>query len=48
MSTSYDRMIGDIDYHVALKKLNPFILDTNGKTLLIKSLSLSELESLKD
>ena len=46
VSTSKDAIIGDSDYFVALKKVEQYSLDTNKNAILIKELSLAELESL--
>ena len=47
VSTSKDTVIGDTDYFVALKKVEQYSLDTNKNAILVKELSLIELESLK-
>lgn len=47
VSTSKDTIIGDADYLVALKKVEQYSLDTNKNAILVKELSLVELESLK-
>ena len=47
VSTSKDTIIGDADYFVALKKVEQYSLDTNKNAILVKELSLEELESLK-
>lgn len=47
VSTSKDTVIGDDDYFVALKKVEQYSLDTNKNAILVKELSLVELESLK-
>lgn len=47
VSTSKDTIIGDADCFIALKKAEQFSLDTNKNAILVKELSLEELESLK-
>ena len=47
VSTSKDTIIGDTDYFTALKKVEPYSLDTNKNAILVKELSLAELESLR-
>ena len=46
VSTTKDAVIGDLDYSVALSKLNNYKLDENDDSILIKGLSLEELEGL--
>ena len=46
VSTTKDAVIGDIDYSVALSKLNNYKLDENDDSILLRGLSLEELESL--
>ncbi|MDE6470904.1 MAG: DUF4299 domain-containing protein [Eubacterium sp.] len=46
VSTSKDSIIGDADYFMALKKAEQYAIDSNENALLIKGLSLAELESL--
>lgn len=46
VSISKDSVIGDIDYFTALKKAEKYVIDENDNSILIKGLSLSELESL--
>ena len=48
VSTSKDTIIGDSDYFVALKKIEQYSLDTNKNAILVKELSLAELEYLKE
>lgn len=48
VSTSKDSVIGDADYFTALKKAEKYVLDSNEDSVLIKGLSLAELESLKE
>lgn len=47
VSTSKETIIGDTDYFVALKKVEKYSLDTNKNAILVKELSLAELESLR-
>lgn len=47
-STSKATIIGDMDYFVALKKVEQYSLDANSSMLLVKELSLAELESLRE
>lgn len=44
VSTTKDNIIGECDYFIALKKLEKYILDFNENSILIKGLSLHELE----
>lgn len=46
VSTSKESIIGDVNYFVALKKVGQYSLDTNKNAILVKALSLIELESL--
>ncbi|WP_448754968.1 hypothetical protein [Agathobacter sp.] len=46
VSTTKDSIIGDCDYQKALKKLEKHTLDSNENTILIKGLSLDELEAI--
>ncbi|MCH5320340.1 MAG: DUF4299 family protein [Eubacterium sp.] len=46
VSTSKDSIIGDADYFTALKKAEKYAIDSNENSVLIKGLSLAELESL--
>ena len=46
VSTTKDGIIGDCDYQKALKKLEKHTLDSNENTILIKGLSLGELEAI--
>lgn len=48
ISTSKDAIIGDTDYFVALKKIERYSLDTTKNAILIKELSLAELEGLME
>ena len=46
VSTTKDSMIGDCDYQKALQKLEKYVLDSNENTILMKGLSLDELETV--
>ena len=46
VSITKDGVIGDCDYFDAIKKLEAFAVDSNDDNLLIRGLSLSELEDL--
>ena len=46
ISTTKDGIVGDSDYFSALKKLEKYTLDTNANTILVKGLSLEELENI--
>ena len=46
VSTTKDAVIGDIDYSTALSKLEDYELDETAETILIRGLSLEELEGL--
>ena len=48
VSTTKDTIIGDCDYHKALKKLEKYALDSNENTILMKGLSLDELEAIAE
>lgn len=48
ISTTKDAIVGDCDYFTALKKIEKYILDANANTVLIKGLSLEELNSIKE
>lgn len=47
ISTTKDTIIGDSDYFTALKNTEKYSLDSKQDSILIKGLSLSELESLR-
>lgn len=47
ISTTKEGIVGDIDYFTALKKVEKYILDTNKDAILIRGLSLEELDSIK-
>ena len=47
VSTSTQRVMGDIDYLTALRKIKAYTLDAEGESILVRELSLQELESLK-
>lgn len=46
VSTSTDSIIGEVDYYTALNNIKKYMLDSTGDSMLIKALSLTELESL--
>ena len=46
VSITKDSIIGDCDYFDAIKKLESFKLDSDNDNILVKGLSLSELEEL--
>lgn len=48
ISTTKDTVIGDADYFTALKAVEKHALDSKKDSILVKGLSLSELESLKE
>lgn len=48
VSISKDSVIGDVDYFTALKKAEKYALDSNKDSILIKGLSLDELEGLRE
>ena len=48
ISTTKDAVLGDSEYSLALKKLAPYILDTKDDSVLVKGLSLSQLESIPE
>lgn len=47
ISTSKEGIIGEGDYFMALKRVEKYALDKNKDFMLIKALSLNELEGLK-
>ncbi len=47
VSTSKDTIIGNVDYFDALNKIEQYSLDANKNAILVKELSLTELESLR-
>ncbi len=47
VSTTREGILGDCDYFAAIRKLEAFALDADPNNLLIKGLSLSELEELR-
>lgn len=47
VSTTEDMIIGDADYFTALKNVEKYVLDSKKDSVLVKGLSLSELESLR-
>ena len=46
VSTTKDTVIGDCDYFQALEKLESYILESHDDTILVRGLTLGELESL--
>lgn len=48
ISTTKNSIIGDCDYVIALKKLEKYALDSNTDTVLIRELTLEELESFQE
>lgn len=46
-SSVYNDIIGDADYFIALKNIEKYLLDSKKESILVKGLTLSELESLK-
>ena len=48
ISTTKDAVLGDCEYSLALKKLSPYILDAKDDSVLVKGLSLSQLESIPE
>ena len=47
VSTTKDTIIGDADYFIALNDVEKYALDSKKDSVLVKGLSLSELESLR-
>lgn len=47
VSTSKDSVIGDVDYFMALKKVEKYALNSSKDSVLIKALSFNELDSLR-
>ena len=48
VSTTKDCVIGDSDYFCALAKLKNYVQDTNDDAVLIRALSLEELEAIAE
>ena len=46
VSTTNNRILGDIDYYDAIKKLMKYVIDENDNIILIKKLSLEELNDV--
>ena len=46
VSISKNSVIGIVDYSAALKKVEKYVLDSDKDSILVRGLSLSELESL--
>ena len=47
VSTTKDTIVGDADYFTALQNVEKYALDSKKDSVLVKRLSLSELESLR-
>lgn len=47
VSTTKDTIVGDADYFTALQNVEKYALDSKKDSVLVKGLSLSELESLR-
>lgn len=47
ISTTKEKILGDSDYLTALKRVEKYILDSNNNSILIRGLSLEELENVK-
>lgn len=47
ISTTKDAIIGDADYQTALRNAEKYALDRNQTSILVRGLSLTELEALK-
>ena len=48
ISTTKDAVLGDCEYSLALEKLAPYILDAKDDSVLVRGLSLSELETIPE
>ena len=48
VSISKSSIIGIVDYPVALKKVEKYVLDSDKDSILVRGLSLAELESVKE
>jgi hypothetical protein len=46
ISTTNNGVLGDIDYYDAIKKLMKYVIDENDNNILIKKLSLEELNEM--
>ena len=46
VSLTTDESLGFLEYHTALQRLQPYILERSGDYLLIRGLSLAEMEHL--
>lgn len=46
ISTTNNEILGDIDYYDAIKKLMKYAIDENDNNILIKKLSLEELNEM--
>ena len=47
ISTTKDAIVGDADYQTALRNAEKYALDRNQNSILVRGMSLSELEALK-
>lgn len=47
VSTTKNAIIGDVDYFTALKNVEKYSLDSKKESILVRGLTLSELESLR-
>lgn len=47
VSTTKDTIIGDADYFAAVEKLRKYALDEKQDSILVKGLSLDELENIR-
>ena len=47
VSTTNNGILGDIDYYDAIKKLMKYVIDENDNNILIKKLSLEELNEVQ-
>lgn len=47
LSTTKDAIVGDADYQTALRNAEKYAVDRNQNSILVRGLSLAELEALK-
>lgn len=47
ISSTKEEILGDNDYFSALKKVEKYMLDSNNNSILIRGLSLEELENIR-
>ena len=47
ISTTKDAIVGDADYQTALRNAEKYAVDRNQNSILVRGLSLAELEALK-